>query len=186
MRHALLFALALAVGGGRADAQTRAVVDPQAPAASLGALSSRVKPLDRVYVYVTRLEVIEGRFSHASETSITLDVNGRAQEIPAASVWQVRRRGGNRAKQGLLFGFLAGAAVATIATTTSDSESDYSAGDKIAFSVLAGGGTGAVWGAIVGVFVHKRPVVYQAPFPTVRILPVLAPGRAGLTLSARF
>ena len=156
------------------------------PITSLGALSSRVNPTDRIYVRKTSGEEIVGRFSHASQGSLTLEVKGQIRDIPAADVQQVWQRGASQAKRGMLFGFLAGAAIADIAVlTASSSESDWSAGDKIFLGTLAGGGAGLIWGGLIGAFIHERTVVYLAT-PTVRLMPLLAPDRVGVMLTARF
>jgi hypothetical protein len=153
---------------------------------SLGGLSSRVKPTDRIYVRKTSGEEVVGRFSQASQVSLTLQVEGQMRDIPAADVQQVWQRGPSQAKRGMLFGFLGGAALADIALlTASSSESDWSTGDKIFLGTLAGGGAGLVWGGLIGAVIHERTVVYLAA-PTVRVLPVLAPDRVGVMLAARF
>ena len=156
------------------------------PIASLGALSSLVKPTDRIYVRKTSGEEIVGRFSHASQVSLTLEVEGRMRDVPAADVQQVWQRGASQAKRGMLFGFLAGAAIADIALTASSSESDWSTGDKIFLGTLAGGGAGLIWGGLIGAFIHERTVVYRAAGPTVRVMPLLASDRFGVMLAARF
>ena len=161
-------------------------VDSQAPVATLGALSSRVAPGDTVSVRVSNGEDIVGTFSRVSESSLTIMFHGQPREISAKDIQEVRRRGGNRVKQGMLFGFLTGAAVADIAMASSDSESDYSLASKMFLGTVAGGGTGLVWGAIAGAFVHKRPVVYRAAGPTVRVIPVLAPDRAAVMTLVQF
>jgi hypothetical protein len=194
MRDVFLCALVLvvSVGGPIAGqeaapaAQSQAAVDAGAAAASLGALSSCVEPNDRIYVRKTSGEEVVGRFLRASEVSLALEANGQMREIPASDVQQVSRRGGNRVKQGMLFGFLAGAAVGIGSMTTSGSESDWSSGDKIFLGTVAGGGTGLIWGAIIGAVLHERAVVYSAETPTVHVMPLLAPGRAGVVLAARF
>jgi hypothetical protein len=171
---------------GAAAAQT-ANVDPRAPVTSVGALSSRFEPQDRIYVRRTSGQEIEGRYSHASDASLTVVVDGHVREIPAADVQRVSRRGGNRVKQGMLFGFLSGAAVGIAAMTTSYSESpELSRGDMMFFGAVVGGGVGLTWGGIIGAFVHEHPVVYRAAAPTARVMPMVAPGRAGVTLALRF
>jgi hypothetical protein len=158
------------------------------PITSLSALSARVKPTDRIYVRKTSGEEIVGRFSHASQVSLTLEVAGQIRDIPAADVQQVWQRGASHAKRGMLFGFLAGAAIADIAalTASSSEESDWSTGDRIFLGTLAGGGAGLVWGGLIGALIHERTVVYLAAAPTVRVMPLLAPNRVGVMLAARF
>jgi len=176
----------------RATAETPALVeaprpvDERALVTSLGELSSRVTPFDTVYVRTRSGADIAGRFSNASEALLVVEVDGQAQTIPASDVQQVRRRGGNRAKQGALSGFIAGASVGITVLTTSDSESDYSTGEKVFLGAVAGGGTGAIWGAIIGAFVHQRPVVYQKGRPTVLVLPLLSPRATGVMASVPF
>jgi hypothetical protein len=87
--------------------------------------------------------------------------------------------------KGIAFGFLAGAAVAASALAASGSDSDYSVGDRIFVGTVAGGGTGLVWGAIVGAFLHERPVVYLGPVPNVRLMPALSPRSVGVVLRAQ-
>jgi hypothetical protein len=85
----------------------------------------------------------------------------------------------------MLLGYLAGAAVGLVAiTTTSHSATEKGAG--LFLSLTAAGGTGLVWGGIIGAFVHTRPVVYSATKQTVHLVPMVAPRRVGVMLSARF
>jgi hypothetical protein len=174
--------LVLVVGIGRPiAAQTEGTIT------SLGALSSRVDPTDRIYVRKTNGEEIVGRFSHASQMSLTLNVDGRMRDIPGADVQQVWQRGASRAKRGMSFGFLAGAAIADIAVlTASSSDSDWSTGERIFFGTLAGGGAGLFWGGLIGAFIHERNVVYLRAAARVRVLPLLAPDRVSVMLAARF
>ncbi len=149
-------------------------VSARAPASSLGTLSSRVTPFDMIYVRKMDGEEIVGTFSRVSESSLTILIRGQAQEIPTSEVQQVRRRGENRAKQGVLYGYLTGTAVGLIALTPSASDK----GSAVFVSFTAAGGVGLLYGALIGAFVHERPVVYRAGGPTVRVIPVLAPDRA--------
>ena len=140
------------------------------------------------YVRKTGGEEISGRFLSASEVSLTLEIEGQAREIPASEVQQVTKRGGNRVRKGMAFGFLAGAAVgaSALAVSGSDADSDYDVWDRMFVGTVAGGGTGLVWGGIIGAFFHERPVVYLAPVPTLRLTPVFSPGSAGVVLRAQF
>ena len=53
-------------------------------------------------------------------------------------------------------------------------------------SFTAAGGVGLLYGALIGAFVHERPVVYRAGGPTVRVIPVLAPDRAAVMALVHF
>ena len=182
-RIAVVLALVVVVGIARPIAAQTTTSDP---ITSLGALSSRVNPTDKIYVRKMSGEEIVGRFSHASPASLTLEVEGRMRDIPATDVQQVWQRGASHAKRGMLFGFLAGAAIADIAAlTASSSESDWSTRDKVFLGTLAGGGAGLIWGGLIGAFIHERTVVYLAG-ARVRVVPLLAPDRVGVMLAARF
>ena len=177
--------LVLAVSRPSAAQITPDVPAAQAQAAaSLSALSSRIKAFETIYVRTASGEEVAGRFSRASDVSLSMVVHGQTRDIPASDVQQVWLRGGNRVKRGMLVGFLAGAAIADIAAVSSDSRSDLSVG--IFLGTVAGGGAGLIWGAIIGAFVHERPLVYRAAAPTVRVTPVLAPNRVGVMASVRF
>jgi hypothetical protein len=107
-----------AQGGAAVEAPTPvgapASVDTRAPVASLGALSSRVLPFEKIYVRTASGTEIVGNFSRASEAALTVDVDGHTREIPAGDVQQVWRRGANRIRKGMLLGFLTGAAVTNL------------------------------------------------------------------------
>ena len=57
---------------------------------------------------------------------------------------------------------------------------------QIFLGTLAGGGAGLVWGGLIGALIHERTVVYLAASPTVCVMALLAPNRAGVMLAARF
>ena len=159
---------------------SRAAVDSQAPVASLSTLSPRIRPGDRLSVRVTSGEEIEGTFSSVSASSLTMVVDGQSREIPATDVQQVWRRGANRVRKGMLVGFVTGAAVTSLIFVAGFGP------EAILPSVVVGGGTGLMWGALIGAFVHERPLVYRAAAPTVRVIPMLTPDRIGVMASVHF
>jgi hypothetical protein len=157
-----------------------ASVDTRGPVVSLGALSSRVLPFEKIFVRTASGKEIAGNFSRASETALTMDVDGVTRAIPASDVQQVWRRGANRVRKGMLVGFVTGAAVTSLI---------FVAGlgpEAILPAMVVGGGTGLMWGALIGAFVHERPLVYRAAAPTVRVIPVLTPDRIGVMASVHF
>jgi hypothetical protein len=164
----------------RDAANVRPSIELEAPVGSLSALASRVLPFERIYVRTISGAEIVGRFSRASGTSLAVEVGGRTLEIPASDVQQVWRRGENRVRKGMLFGFLAGASLANLI---------FVSGGGTGFilpATVVGGGTGLMWGALIGAFVHERPLVYRATVPTVRVTPVLTPDRFGVMASIHF
>jgi hypothetical protein len=160
--------------------------DSTDPVGSLGALSSRVKRTNRISVQKTDGEDLSGKFLGASDRSLTLEIDGQTREIPASEVRQVTQRGGNRVLKGMAYGAVAGAAVGATALAASGSDSGYSVGDRMFVGIVAGGGTGLAWGAIVGAFLHERQVVYLASVPIVRLMPAFSPHSVGVVLRAQF
>jgi len=65
------------------------------PASSPGALSTRVKTGDTVYVLDTMSREVTGVFGRVSDTAISLTVDGAEREIPFSEVRRVTRRGGD-------------------------------------------------------------------------------------------
>ena len=153
-------------------------------APTLAALASRVEASETIYVRLANGEDIQGRFVRVSATALTVLMKDKEREITAGDIRSVARRGANRSRQGMKYGFLGGALIADIGMLTSSSSEDV--GLWLVMGTLAGGAAGLLWGGLIGALMHERPVVYQAPEPTVRFIPVLGPGRAAVMLSARF
>ena len=166
-------------------------VAPGPPAAStrsvpsLSSLSTRVIPFQTIYVRTRNGDVVAGPFSQASDDRLTMSVNGQPRAFPAADVVEVRVRGGNRAGRGALAGMGIGGALAGIMVAASGSSGDWDASLGAAF-IIGGAGGGAMWGAIIGAFVHERPLVYTSATPSVRVTPMVAPQHVGMLASVRF
>jgi hypothetical protein len=149
---------------------------------SLGVVASRVRPFETISVHTVGTQELVGRFSAASDASLTMEINGQLREIPATDIQQIRRHAGRRAGKGALIGLIGGGGIGLITAAASDS-SDWSVGGRMLFGGLVVGGAGAMWGAVIGAFVPNRPVVYQAGSPRVAIGPVLDSGRRGVAVS---
>lgn len=159
----------------------------EAPQAS--ALASVLQPFDRIKVRTSAGQTLEGRVSRVSGTTLTIDVKGRAQEIRATDVQEVRRQLGTRAAQGAWVGFLAGAVIldsVMLASSTGRSDDDGSVGAWLVLGTIAGGGGGALWGAAIGAFKHREEVVYRSTGPAVRLHPLLTPQQKGVMVSLAF
>jgi hypothetical protein len=140
----------------------RASVDSQAPVVSLGALSTRVKNGEKIYVRQRDGEEIVGRFSRASENSLTLEIDGQTREISATDVREVRQRGRSRVRKGMLYGAVIGGAVGLIATAGSENQpGGWSRRDRFIGNGTLAALAGLIDGAIVGAFIHERTVVYR-------------------------
>jgi len=167
-------------------------VAPGPPAAStrsvpsLSSLSTRVIPFQTIYVRTRNGEDVAGAFSNASDERLRMEVGGRTWEIAAADVREVRLRGGNRAKRGGLIGLGAGAAIAGVMIAAGSRQSSDREASIAAVVAIGGAGVGAAWGAIIGAFVHERPLVYRSVTPSVRVTPMVAPQHVGMLASVRF
>ena len=156
---------------------------PVAPSAgaqqssSLSSLSSLLQPGDVIHVLKADQHEVRGKFVGVSDEALTLMVDGHPFAVAASDIRAVRRRGGGMVKQGALFGCIAGATAGAISGSDS--------GEKLAIGTVACGGF-ALWGAIIGTFMHDYPVVYQKPESTVHWLPVLAPHRIGVVAQIHF
>jgi len=171
---------------GPPAAQAQNTVEAQDPGEALDVLTERLRPFDRIYVLTTGGREVAGQFSRATGTSLTVLVrHGLAREIPASDVQRVWRRGESLVKRGMLYGAMFGAAILTI-PWLADSESDASVADKLVVGPLMGGLAGGFYGAIIGAFMHERHEVYRAGPRTVRVMPVIAPGRGGVVVSMQF
>jgi hypothetical protein len=180
-RPALVYPTPPAAGAvpARVGADALPAFDPGEPLIALSALSSRVLPFETIYVRNATGEEIVGGFWHASAASLTVEVDGHTREIAAGEVQRVWRRGANRVRKGMLFGFITGATAMNLAFAGSGT-------GYIVPATVVGGGAGLMWGALIGAFLHERPLVYRPGAPTVLVLPVLAPDRTGVMASFQF
>jgi hypothetical protein len=176
-RPAVVYARPVSPGEQAEPVAPPTVVGPSESTESLSVLSSRIKPFETIYVRTASGQEVAGSFSHASETSLTMEVDGQIREIQARDIQQVRRRGPNRVKRGMLIGYLTGATIGLSVTMTSESSEK---GTGAFLSLTAAGGAGLIWGALIGAFIHERPLVYPAPGSSVRIIPVVGPGHASV------
>jgi hypothetical protein len=49
------------------------------------------------------------------------------------------------------------------------------------------GGSGALWGTVIGAAIPKHPVIYEADTPSAaRVPPMIGPDRVGIAFSASF
>jgi hypothetical protein len=170
----------------QAVAGQRSRGDTPSPADSLGTLSSRVTLDDTISVRLAG-ETLEGRFMGASAAALTVSVDGQIREFQANDVQRVWQRGRTQAKQGMKFGFLAGAAVGVAGAAVTYEDSKWSRGGVMAASGMFFGIVGFAWAGIIGAFLHEPSrVLYQATPSTVRVMPAIGLGQAGVTLSVSF
>jgi hypothetical protein len=145
---------------------------------SLGQLSIRVAPEDKIEVVDRTGASRRGRFVRSSATSVTLLVDKRTEEISSTSVRRVNRMG-HYAGRGALIGLIAGGTVDLVACATVEG----GCGPGATYG-------GALWGTIIGRFIPKRTVVYDPDVtPNVaswQLIPVLTQTRTSLVMSVRF
>lgn len=153
--------------------------DTQTPASSLSALSSSLLPFEAIEVETAGGRTIRGTFSGASETALTIDVDGQPRQIPAADVRRVWRRGGSKLRTGMLAGFVAGAVAISIPFASA-----YGA-EALPVSIAVGGGVGLLFGGLIGSFAHERHLVFQ-PGASVQLVPMVGPRVAGIATTIQF
>jgi hypothetical protein len=154
------------------------------PVGSLDELWMRVREGDSIEVATTRGQKVQGKFVQASQSSVTLTVGGDVREIPSSDVRRVTRSG-NRYRSGALWGAalvgtMSAVASAGCGVTSKDCGSPVLVG-------LVFGGTGALWGTMIGALIPKHPVVFGSDASkSLRVTPVLQVGRVGVAFSTRF
>jgi hypothetical protein len=137
-------------------------------------------PFETIEIETVNGKKIKGTFSSASEISLTMEVAGQTRQIPSAEVRRVWRREGSHVRKGMKIGFITGAVAGSILLASA-----YGA-EAIVPATVVGGGTGLLYGALIGSFMHQRALVYQAGAPAVRVVPVVTPTGVGITASVRF
>ena len=142
------------------------------PASSPGALSTRVKTGDTVYVLDTMSREVTGVFGRVSDTAISLTVDGAEREIPFSEVRRVTRRGGDSLWNGVLIGAGVGALGGSLQ------------GARMAL-------TGAALYGALGAFIDSqkrgRVVVYSAPGrASLRVVPMFVGGRRAIQVALLF
>jgi hypothetical protein len=154
------------------------------PVGSLDELWMRVREGDSIEVATSRGQKVRGKFVQISQSSVTLIVGGDVRDIPSSDVRRVTRSG-NRYRSGALWG---GALVGTASAVASAGCSrDHDHCGSPALVGLVFGGTGALWGTIIGALIPKHPVVFGSDAsPVLRLTPVLQVGRVGVAFSTRF
>jgi hypothetical protein len=156
----------------------------QPPVGSLDKLWMRVREGDSIEVTTTRGQKVRGKFVQASQSSVTLTAAGDVREILSSDVRRVTRSG-NRYRSGALWGgAIVGTATAVASATCSG---DFNACGNPVLVGLVFGGTGALWGTIIGALIPKHPVVFGPDASAgLRVTPVLQVGRVGVAFSTRF
>jgi hypothetical protein len=154
------------------------------PVGSLDQLWLRVREGDRIEVATSRGEKVRGRFVQASNASVTVTASGDVREIPSSEVRRVTRSG-NRYRSGALWGAGVVGTLGAVASASCSATSDQCGNPLLVGLVF--GGTGALWGTMIGALIPKHPVVFGTDSsPGVRVTPLVQVGRVGVALSTRF
>ena len=136
-------------------------------------LALKVRTGDAIDVLEAGGRITTGRFAHVSSASIGVLAGGQVREISAEEVRQVRRRG-HWTVMGALVGAAVGASGGIYAT-----ECRQHFGDCF--------WSGTAFGTVIGRLIPKRTVVYgSTAATTVRVIPLVSPGRSGVLLWVRF
>lgn len=154
------------------------------PVRSLDELWMRVREGDSIEVATTRGQKIRGKFVKVSQSSVTVTVGGDVREILSSDVRRVTRSG-NRYRSGALWGgLLIGTAGAVASAGCSGGHNEC--GNPVLVGLVLGG-SGALWGTMIGALIPKHPVVFGSDSSSaLRVSPVLQVGRVGVAFSTSF
>ena len=142
----------------------------------------RLHPGDTIFVTTREGNETRGTLVRLTSTSLVISVGRGEREILAVHIQSIEKRGDplwNGALIGAgLFGVIAALPAAIVGC-------DGCRGG-VAGVVLEGVAIGAAFGMLVDWLHQGRTPIYRAPPATVRVLPVLDPGRRGVMLSIQF
>jgi len=162
---------------GTRPAPARTGLRTQGPVSALDDLWSRVRPGDTVYMRDRSGRSLKGVFSRASRSSLTMVIDHQPRDIPADQIQQIWRRT-SRYRQGMVVGPLVGAIYGAASPARYASRGE---------TAVAGALLGWALGTTIGVVLPRRTTVYGVEVPpAVNVVPRLAPGRSGVTLSLEF
>jgi hypothetical protein len=154
------------------------------PVTTLDELWLRVRQGDTVRVVTSGGRSVSGKFVQASRASVTVRVGAALREIPSSDVLRITRAG-NRHRSGALW---AGAMVGTTSAVASMACSGGAStcGNPLLVG-MAVGGSGALWGTMIGALIPKHPVIYGTETSAgLRVVPVLRSGHLAVAVSASF
>ena len=110
---------------------------------------------------------IAGKLLTVSDSAIALDTTSGSAEVPRADVLRITQRRRKSLKRSILIGVGIGAgAGAIVGSTARCGPKDFICfGRAFAVPVLAAGGaiTGAIYGTVLGLSLHKQVELYAAP-----------------------
>jgi hypothetical protein len=126
---------------------------------------------------------VNGRFTRASESSMTVVVGDDLREIPASDVVEVRRyRGGTHLKKGLWIGIPYGAwqgSAACHSDLHAPPGQNDDTGVPCGVGVLVGAAAGGAVGALIGGMTWGSSIVYS-------VTPIASANRVGVLASLVF
>ena len=131
----------------------------------LASISSSIPIGETIYVQKAGSRAsdrLKGKFGGATDSSLAIETHEGLQTIPAGDVKRVWRQE-RTVTRGMLIGFITGAIVAnTVMLSNAPKSDEYSTGLTMFVGTVAGGGTGLIYGAILGAFIHRDVEVYRA------------------------
>ena len=174
----MMLTLSLVFGGcAAAEAQ---------PVSSFADLWMRLKSGDRVFVIDGHGQETVGVFAKASDSSLSLLVEGQLRDVPLTEVREIARQG-DSLKNGFLIGAGIGAVLGAAAFADCDEafEACLHPGAAAAIEGVVFGGMGA----LIDHFIKGRTVVFRVKNTALRLRPGLSVGqgqvRASLVLFTR-
>jgi len=172
MRTVTIVFVLLVIGIASASAQT---------GPSLTDAGRHLKMGDRIFVSDGRGHETTGVFAKLSDSSLSMLVNGQVEEIPAANIQQIDKRGDS-----LLNGFLIGAAIGGGLEAAAYASCDDAVSDCLnpGAAMAVGAGVFGGVGALIDHFIKGRTPVFRVKQTAAR--PAIAIQRHAVTASLVF
>ena len=143
---------------------------------------------DTVSVREASGQEFSARVAHVSATELVVMVDGQRRAFHPDDTIRIRQRRGDSLANGTWWGFGIGAGAALLAVAADDSGLVNDAGWAVVAAAVYGG-IGAGIGVSVDALIRRREIIYDHKAggpPTLTIVPVFGPTRAGARLAVTF
>jgi len=130
------------------------------------------------------------RILDLSASSLAVSIGGVRRDLVESNVMRIRQRLPDSKKNGVLIGFLVGAAGSTAGAKALESPPGSCSGGCVAVNVLYGGGLGALVGLGIDALIQGRKDIYvrgaSRSSQDIVVRPVVTSQAKGLNISLRF
>ncbi|MGE5243106.1 MAG: hypothetical protein ACM3SQ_02625 [Betaproteobacteria bacterium] len=152
----------------------------QTLARNFGELRLKIQTGDSIYVTDETGRETHGKVLSLSDSTLVLSDDGGRREFTEATVQGIRQRQPDSLLTGALIGAAAGGGLGVAAATFSDECSYAAMSARCVGPALLMTGLGIGIGIGVDALIQGRKPIYEASGASVRVSPLLAPGRTGV------